>query len=166
MGTYRAGASFIGLVALTALGSSASAAAPAPTAVFPVELYDTSGEGAKAGQTERLAAATAALAKDLAATGLYRPVDLGPFKTEIAALPARYRCGDCWVAVAEKAGARYAVIAVAHKVSTLVQTLTISVADLDTKTFVARAQTQFRGDTEAAYVRAVDFLVKDRLDPR
>jgi Protein of unknown function (DUF2380) len=148
---------------LLALPFAARAAPPSPTAVFPFELLDTSGEGAKPGQQQRLALATRELADLLAQSGRYQPVDLAPFAAEIKATEPRYACGDCWLAVARKAGAKFAVIAVVHKVSTLISTMDIRIADLQSKQFVAAARGQIRGDTDTAYVRGVDFLVKDKL---
>jgi hypothetical protein len=148
---------------LLALPSAARAAPPSPTAVFPFELLDTSGEGAKPGQQERLALATRELTDLLAQTGRYRPLDLAPYAAEIKATEPRYACGDCWLDVAHKAGAKFAVLAVVHKVSTLISTMDIRIADLQSKQFVAAARGQIRGDNDAAYLHGVDFLVKDRL---
>lgn len=148
---------------LLALSCAARAAPPSPTAVFPFELLDTSGEGAKPGQQQRLALATRELSDLLAQTGRYRPLDLAPFAAEIKTTEPRYACGDCWLAVARKTGAKFAVLAVVHKVSTLISTMDIRIADLQSKQFVAAARGQIRGDNDTAYVRGVDFLVKDKL---
>jgi hypothetical protein len=136
---------------------------PVPVAVFPVELADTSGEAPAPGRDARLALATAALAHKLEQSGRYRPVDLSPFAAEVAATAPRYECGDCWLAVARKSGATLAVVATVHKVSTLISTMDIRIADLRTGQYVGHAQGQIRGDTDAAYQRGVDFLVGERL---
>ncbi|HVJ53214.1 MAG TPA: DUF3280 domain-containing protein [Aliidongia sp.] len=141
----------------------ALAAEPRPAAIFPVELFDTSGEGAKPGQLERLALATRTLTAVLTESGRYRPVDLGPFETEIDALGPRYKCDGCWMGIARKSGAEIAVVPVVHKVSTLISILDIWLVDVSTGQYVAHINGQLRGDTDTAYVRAVDFLIKDRL---
>jgi hypothetical protein len=138
-------------------------AAPRATAIFPVELLDTSGEGPKPGQAERLALATETLAEGLERTGRYKSVDLSSFTERIAATGPRYHCNACWRGIAKEAGAELAVIAVVHKVSTLISTVNIYVADLASGAFVAKANGQFRGDDDRAYVRAFTFLVEERL---
>lgn len=150
---------------IAAISTPLLAEEPRPTtAVFPVELLDTSGEGLKPGQTERLELATRTLVQLLEQTGRYHAVDLEPFAAEVATTSPRYACGGCWRDVARKAGAEMAVVTVVHKVSTLISTISISIADLETGRFVAHAEGQLRGDTDAAYVRALEFLVSDRLE--
>lgn len=158
----------IAMAAFAALLTAASSTPPLaeearPTAVFPVELVDTSGEGTAPGQAERLELATRTLVRRLEQTGRYHAVDLEPFAAEVAATEPRYACGGCWRDVAREAGAEMAVVAVVHKVSTLISTISILIADLETDTYVARADGQLRGDTDEAYVRALEFLVPERL---
>ena len=154
----------IGVVILALSGSSSAEPMPSrPTAVFPVELYDTSGEGAKPGQAERLALATSTLAELLDKTLHYRIVDLAPFAARITATEPRYNCNGCWRAIAKEAGAALAVLAVVHKVSTLISTVDIHVVDVATGAHLAQTNGSFRGDDDRAYVRAFTFLVKERL---
>jgi len=156
----------LGFLMLATSGFQASAEEPITAAVFPVELWDTSGEGAKPGQAERLELATATLARLLEDSGRYRSIDLVPFAEKIAATAPRYACNGCWRLVAREAGAQAAALAVVHKVSTLISTVDIFLADLTTGTYTAHAQGQFRGDDDRAYVRAFEFLVKERLFPK
>jgi hypothetical protein len=145
-------------------GPAALASGPRATAVFPVELWDTSGEGTKPGQAERLKLATNELTELLDHTGRYRSVDLSRFTARIAATEPRYSCNECWRDVARDAGAELAVVAVVHKVSTLISSVDLYVADLATGKYIAHADAQFRGDDDRAYVRAFEFLVNQRLD--
>lgn len=156
---------YLGLLALAASCLTATTREARTVAVFPVELWDTSGEGAKPGQAERLALAKATLARLLEETGRYHAIDLAPFAARVAATEPRYACNGCWRPVAREAGAETAVLAVVHKVSTLISTVDIFVADLQTDTYIAHAQGQFRGDDDRAYVRAFEFLVTQRLFP-
>ncbi|HEY4985094.1 MAG TPA: DUF2380 domain-containing protein, partial [Bradyrhizobium sp.] len=96
--------------------TGAAAAAPA-TAIFPFEIYDTSGEAPQPDRAERLAMATRVLAEVLEKTGRYAPVDLTPFSAEIAASGPRYECSSCFLPIARRAGAAIAVVGVFHKVS-------------------------------------------------
>lgn len=148
----------------TAPRGTALAAEPLATAIFPVELWDTSGEGTKAGQPERLKLATNKLTELMEHTGRYRGVDLSRFAARIAATEPRYNCNECWRDVARDAGAELAVLAVVHKVSTLISSVDLYVADLATGEHIAHADAQFRGDDDRAYVRAFEFLVNERLN--
>jgi hypothetical protein len=145
-----------------ASGAGAAMAAQA-TAIFPFEIYDTSGEAPQPDRTERLAMATRVLSEVLEKTGRYAPVDLGPFSAEVAATAPRYQCGDCFVPVARRAGAALAVVSVAHKVSTLVTSMDIWIFDVSSGTATAHLGGQIRGDTAEAYEHGVRFLVKNRL---
>ncbi|HTW27517.1 MAG TPA: DUF2380 domain-containing protein [Acetobacteraceae bacterium] len=143
----------------------AQAAAPEPTAVFPFQLVDTSGEPPGENHAPALAAATATLKSLLQKSGHYELVSLKPFAAQVAS-EQRDKCGECWVPVARKAGARYAVVPFVHKVSTLISTMDIWIADLETMRYVVHMQGQLRGDTREAYVRGVTFLVGDQLGGR
>lgn len=147
-----------------AVASCAGAAMAAPaTAIFPFEIYDTSGEAPQPDRTERLAMATNVLSEVLEKTGRYAPVDLAPFGAEVAATAPRYQCGDCFLPVARRAGAAYAVVAVAHKVSSLVTSMDIWIFDVASGATAAHLGGQIRGDTAEAYAHGVRFLVRNRL---
>jgi hypothetical protein len=137
---------------------------PRATAIFPVELWDTSGEGVKPGQAERLKLATNKLTELLEHTGRYRSVDLAPFASRIAETEPRFTCNGCWLNVARESGADLAVLAVVHKVSTLISSVDLYVADLATGNYIAHVDAQFRGDDDRAYARAMEFLVNERLN--
>jgi len=154
----RIAAVVFGIVGWTGI----AAAAPA-TAIFPFEIYDTSGEPPRPDLTERLAMATRVLSEALEKTGRYSPVDLGPFSADIAATAPRYRCGDCFLPVARKAGAAYAVVPVVHKVSSLISSMDIWILDTSSGANVAHLGGQIRGDTAEAYEHGVRFLVRNRL---
>jgi hypothetical protein len=149
-------------VFIVASWTGLATAAPA-TAVFPFEIYDTSGEAPQPDLTERLAMATRVLSEALEKTGRYSPVDLGPFGAEVAATAPRYRCGDCFLPVAREAGAAFAVVPVVHKVSSLITSMDIWILDASSSATVAHLGGQIRGDTEEAYVHGVRFLVRNRL---
>ena len=141
-------------------------AAPAPVAVFPFQLLDTSGEGSGPAQSARLAEATQQLAAALQQTGRYAPVDLTAEAGQIARLQPPDECGECWAKVAKAAGATLMVLPSVHKVSTLISLMTLWFADVDTMKYTARVSGQIRGDTTDAYNRGIDFLVTQELDRR
>lgn len=142
----------------------AYAAEPIRIAVFPFQIFDTSGEDTHAGQSDRIQTATRLLAKTLADTGRYVPVDLAPYAAEIAALQRPDECGECWAAVARKAGATQEVLPNVHKVSTLITLMTFWFADLRSMKYVAHVAGQIRGDTDEAYARGIQFLITEELD--
>jgi len=142
--------------------TGAAAAAPA-AAIFPFEIFDTSGEAPQPDLTERLAMATRVLSEALEKTGRYSSVDLGPFGAEVAATSPRYRCGNCFLPVARQAGAAYAIVPVVHKVSSLISSMDIWILDASSGADVAHLGGQIRGDTAEAYEHGVRFLVRNRL---
>ena len=150
------------VVAGIASWSGAVVAAPA-TAIFPFEIYDTSGEPPQPDLAERLAMATGMLSEALEKTGRYSPVDLAAFSAEVAATAPRYRCGTCFLPVARQAGATYAVVSVVHKVSSLISSMDIWILDASSGAPVAHLGGQIRGDTAEAYDHGVRFLVRNRL---
>jgi hypothetical protein len=150
------------VVFVTAGWTCAAAAAPA-AAIFPFEIYDTSGEAPQSDLTERLAMATRVLSEALKKTGRYSPVDLAPFSAEVAATSPRYRCGDCFLPIARRAGAAFAVVSVVHKVSSLISSMDIWILDASSGADVAHLGGQIRGDTGEAYEHGVRFLVRNRL---
>ena len=153
---------FLVVVAGMASWSDAAIAAPA-TAIFPFEIYDTSGEPPQPDRTERLAMATRVLSEVLEKTGRYSPVDLAPFDAAVAATAPRYLCGTCFLSVARQAGAAYAVVSVVHKVSSLISSMDIWILDAPSGATVAHLGGQIRGDTAEAYDHGVRFLVRNRL---
>ena len=154
----------ISAVVFCVAGCTGAAAAPA-TAIFPFEIYDTSGEPPRPDLTERLAMATRVLSEALEKTGRYSPVDLGPFGADVAATSPRYLCGDCFLPIARRAGGAYAVVAAVHKVSSLISSMDIWIFDASSGASVAHLGGQIRGDTSEAYEHGVRFLVRNRLLP-
>src|SRR5580700_2352077 len=153
----------IAAVVFAIAGSPGLAAAAPVAAIFPFEIYDTSGEPPRPDLTERLAMATRVLSEALEKTGRYSAVDLGPFSSEVAAAAPRYRCGDCFLPVARKAGAAVAIVPVVHKVSSLISSMDIWIIDASSGAGVAHLGGQIRGDTAQAYEHGVRFLVRNRL---
>ncbi len=153
----------IALVALCLLTPRLAAAAdPVPIAVFPFTISDTSGSPAP-GQADRLKVATKQLADALSATGQYKPVDMTPYAKEIEALQPPDECGECWAAVARKAGATLEILPSVQKVSVLISQMTMWIADVKTMKYTRHVQGQIRGDTAEAYTRGIDFLINNEL---
>ena len=153
----------ISAFAFIAVGWTGIAAAAPAAAIFPFEIFDTSGEAPQPDLTERLAMATRVLSEALEKPGRYSPVDLAPFGAEVAATSPRYRCGNCFLPVARQAGAAFAIVPVVHKVSSLISSMDIWILDASSGADVAHLGGQIRGDTAEAYEHGVRFLVRNRL---
>jgi hypothetical protein len=151
------------IAAVVAAGGASQAYAASPAAIFPFEIFDTSGEAPRPDLNERLAMATQVLSEALEKTGRYSPVDLAPFSAEVVASAPRYQCGDCFLPIARKAGAAVAVVPVVHKVSSLISSMDIWIIDASSGAGVAHLGGQIRGDTAEAYEHGVRFLVRNRL---
>lgn len=129
-------------------------------AVFPIDVFDTSGEPPNPQWPGRIAVVTQALAAQLADSGRYRTVEV-----TTAAEPA-WRCADCWRDPARAAEAEMAAIAVVQKMSTLISSLHVWLVDVGSGQLLRRGAVSLRGDTEEAWRRAVDFLLRRGiLDP-
>jgi hypothetical protein len=149
--------------AVVAAGGAGTACAAPAAAIFPFEVFDTSGEAPQPDLNQRLAMATRVLSEALEKTGRYSSVDLGPFSAEVAAVAPRYQCGDCFLPIARKAGAAVAVVPVVHKVSSLISSMDIWIIDASSGAGIAHLGGQIRGDTAEAYEHGVRFLVRNRL---
>jgi uncharacterized protein DUF2380 len=148
-------------VLMSAAGGAAFAAPSA--AIFPFEIYDTSGEGPTPSREARLEMATGVLMEAVTKSGLFLPVDLTPLAAEVKSTSPRYMCGDCFLPVARKAGASVAIVPFVHKVSTLITSMDIWVFDATTGATIVHANGQIRGDTDEAYAHGVRFLVRNRI---
>jgi hypothetical protein len=153
----------ISAAVLCSVGWTGIATAAPAAAIFPFEIYDTSGEPPRPDLTERLAMATRVLSEALEKTGRYSAVDLGPFSAEVAATAPRYQCGNCFLPIARRAGAAVAVVPVVHKVSSLITSMDIWILDASSGADIAHLGGQIRGDTAEAYEHGVRFLVRNRL---
>ncbi len=139
------------------------AAAAERTAVFDVEIYDTSGEGAQPDLAERLARISDELRQGLAASPDHEIVDLTPASDRITALGNRYGCNGCEAGIAREFGADAYVTALIHKISTLILTIQITVHDAETGAVTAVGTADIRGDNDRAWSHGVRWLLRNRI---
>ena len=158
----RSGASAVlaMLCAVTALAfqSGASlAAAPIAVAVADFDYFDTSGEvtDQSAEHRARVASFATLLRDNLAAQGDYRVV---PIECPDRPCTANTMSQDLFIAAARKAGARLVVYGGIRKMSTLVQWGEIQLIDLEAEKLLMRRTVTFRGDNDAAYRHAANFV--------
>jgi hypothetical protein len=151
---------------LAALPRAAAWADSRSVAVFDFELIDTSLEGELRGQRAdeqaRLARAGDQLRERLAASGLFRLVDMAPVAAQARGSNLQ-ACGGCDVRLAKQAGAELAITGTVQKVSNLILNFTIYVRDTNTGNPVAVMNADFRGNTDESWSRALGWLIRNRL---
>jgi hypothetical protein len=135
-------------------------------AVFDFELHDTSGaDPLKAPDAEhrsRMTQASQRLRARLAESGRFKVVDIAPVAGQAHASNLQ-ACGGCDVTFADRIGADLSVTGMVYKVSNLILNMMIFVRDAKTGDNVAVMQADMRGDTDESWLRAVDWLVRNRL---
>jgi hypothetical protein len=133
----------------------------APTAVFPPVFVNSSPEPTSPEETARLKNMDAALTKALAESGQYQPVDLAPIAADFSAVRDIHDCNGCEIDLAKKAGAKYAVVAWAQKVSNLILNLNVRIEDVDTGQVVKAGSADIRGNTDESWSRGLKYLLKE-----
>jgi hypothetical protein len=138
--------------------------------VLDMELTgDLGGPEFAAEHEARLKMATARLRDDLAATGLYELVDTAPAADDLEQLKSQHRylhdCNGCDLAIARRLGADQVLVAWVYRVSGLILTLTYEIHDVSSGQIAARKSFDFRGDNDTAWIRAIDYMVRDLKAP-
>jgi hypothetical protein len=146
---------------LGATPGHAQTAAPA-LAIVTLDYIDTSGEvrDQQADHAQRLRAFMESLRSDLATNGKFRIVMLD---CPLAGCPASSTPPDELAAAAGKAGAAYVLVGGIHKMSTLVQWAKVEILDVRLQKVVFNRLLTFRGDDDASWRHAEEFLARDIL---
>jgi hypothetical protein len=133
------------------------AAAPIAVAVADFDYFDTSAEvtDQSAEHRARVASFAKLLRDHLAAQGDYRVV---PIECSDHPCTATSMSQDVFIAAARKAGARLVVYGGIRKMSALVQWGEIQLLDLEAEKLLMRRTVTFRGDNDAAYRHAANFV--------
>jgi Protein of unknown function (DUF2380) len=145
-------------IAATSSPSTRSpAAAPIAVAVADFDYFDTSAEIAdqSAEHQARVASFANLLRENLAALGDYRVV---PIECQNSPCTATSLSQELFIAAVRKAGARLVVYGGIRKMSTLVQWGEIQLLDLEAEKLLMRRTVTFRGDNDAAYRHAANFV--------
>ena len=156
----RAGAVLTMLCAVAALlfaSLGSPAAAPIAVAVADFDYFDTSGEvvDQSAEHRARVASFATMLRDNLASQGDYRVVAI---ECPDHPCTATSMSQDIFIAAARKAGARLVIYGGIRKMSTLVQWGEIQLLDLEAEKLLMRRTVTFRGDNDAAYRHAANFV--------
>ena len=156
----------IAIALLAAVPQAPAWADTRAVAVFDFELIDTSLEGELKGQRAdeqaRLARAGDQLRERLAASGLFRLVDMAPVAAQARASNLQ-ACGGCDVKLAKQVGAELAITGTVQKVSNLILNFTVYVRDANTGNPVAVMNADFRGNTDESWTRALGWLIRNRI---
>jgi hypothetical protein len=154
-------------------GAMLAALAPADAAmrlqrlvVLDIELTgDLGGPQFKAEHEARLRAESTRLRQRLAASGLYQVVDNAPAQEFIDKLKSQqlylHDCNGCDLDVGRRLGADKVLVAWVDRVSGLILTLTYEIDDVATGQIDDRKSYDFRGDNDAAWNHAIDYMVRD-----
>jgi Protein of unknown function (DUF2380) len=148
------------LFALAAMHAPSHAAAPKRLVMLDIELTgDVGGPELKSEHEARLRMASARLRHELAASGLYQVLDNAPAQALIQKLMPQYRylhdCNGCDLEIGKALGADEVLVAWVDRV------LTYEIHDVATRQIVDRKSYDFRGDNDAAWNHAIDFMVQD-----
>lgn len=143
--------------ALPFMPGRSAAAAPIAVAVADFDYFDTSGEvmDQSAEHRARVASFANLLRDNLAAQGNYRVV---PIECRDHPCTATSMSQEVFIAAVRKAGARLVVYGGIRKMSTLIQWGEIQLLDLEAEKLLLQRTVTFRGDTDAAYRHAANFV--------
>jgi hypothetical protein len=160
--SLRSGASAVlttlcAVAALSFPSGGSPAAAPLAVAVADFDYFDTSGEVAdqSAEHRARVASFAKLLRDNLAAQGDYRVVTI---ECPDQPCTATSMSQEVFIAAARRAGARLVVYGGIRKMSTLVQWGEIQLLDLEAEKLLMQRTVTFRGDNDAAYRHAANFV--------
>lgn len=160
----RSGLPALAVLAACLAGPLAAAAEERPTAVFDVELYDTSGEGMNDALQRRIDLASAELRRLVDASDRYRVLPPEALAERTRTLKPLYGCNGCEGEIARDLGAEVAFAAVVHKISTLILQIRITGRDTASgETFVV-AEADIRGDNDKSWLHGIRWLAEHRLD--
>jgi hypothetical protein len=156
------------LMAFLAVAAARQAlcAEPLRAAVFEFEWIDTSLEGdlngSRPDEQQRLHHMAERLRRELAESGRYRIVDIGPKAGEASGSNLQ-ACGGCDADLAKALGAQLAITGTVQKVSNLILNVNIYGRDADTGRLIFGGSADMRGNTDESWFRALDWIVKNRL---
>jgi hypothetical protein len=147
----------------------------APKAViFPFDLIDQSQQfeiglmpkGLDPEDKRRLQVITDELIKLIKASGRYEVVDSTPIAKDIDDKSPMYKCNGCEDDLAKKVGAEFAFIGTVRKASDVLFTVSVYIRDVAKEKVVLQGSSEIYGNTDAMWLRAVNYIVERRLFPK
>ena len=160
---------FMAALWLAATASPGAEADPLRTAVFDIELIDTSLEGEMLGKSDaealRTEMLTRRLREALGGSGRYELVDIAPVREE-ARNSNLQSCGGCERRFAGRIGAEASVTGVVHKVSNLILNINIYIRDVGSGELIGGGSADIRSNTDESWTRGLDWLLEHRILPQ
>jgi hypothetical protein len=151
---------------LLALAGPAAADDPwrgARAAFFGVTFLDTSHEGElnppREDEAARLALVEAYLAEAFEERGIVL-VDLAPVAEDLALIVNPAKCYGCELRMAERLGARYAIVSEVQKVSNLILAMNVVVKEVATGAPVRALAVDIRSNTDDSWLRGMRYIVE------
>jgi hypothetical protein len=142
-------------------------AKPIKLAVFDLELDDFSAGGPLAGEsaveTERLQRVSALAREQLAQSGLFELVDTSASNDERLKAHWLRKCNGCEADIARALGADMSFLGFFRKISVMEQNLEFRIRDAQTGEFLNVSQTDYRGETDESWSRAITWLIRHGL---
>ncbi|MGR3479798.1 DUF3280 domain-containing protein [Salipiger marinus] len=160
---------FLGALACALLLGAPARADQLPVAVFDIEFINFSQE-AEFGATNEVEQARArmlsvAFRDLLQESGRYQLVDMAAAQDDIELHGNPFRCNACEAKIARSLGAERSFTGGVQKLSVLVQTIIIRERDASTGKILAQYQTDIRGNTDVAWRRGLEWLMRNRMLP-
>lgn len=121
-------------------------------------------QGTKA-EHNRLRLATEKLKAMLSDSSAYDVIDLGGVQTEIAAAKPLFKCNGCVPDLAKAAGATKAFTGTVQKASANLINISIFLHDVESGAVEKSMAVSVRQNTDAAWLRGVRWLVRNRVKP-
>lgn len=148
-------------LALTAPGLAS--AAPAEAAYFGFNLINTSQEPVDDAERARLAQVEARLREGLTEAGRYAFVDVAPVAKKAGLYENLAHCNGCDAALAAELGADVAITAEVQKTSNLILHMSVYIRDAATGDLVGGGSADIRGNTDETWLRAVNYILRNRI---
>ncbi|HXY58181.1 MAG TPA: DUF3280 domain-containing protein [Methylocystis sp.] len=155
------------VLACGALAPLALAQTRPKLAVFDLELDDFSAGGPLAGEsaaeTERLARMSKLARELLAQSGLFEVIDASASENPEAKAHWLRKCNGCEAEAARALGADLVFLGFFRKISVMEQMLELRIRDARTGELVNLSHTDYRGETDESWRRALTWLIRHRL---
>ncbi len=99
----------------------------------------------------------------LAESDMFHVIDLAPAAEQIEAAGYIHGCSGCETDIARGLGARLALVGTVHKVTSPVLSVSVVITDTRTEKVVRVHTANYRGNTDASWLRGVRYLVRNYL---
>src|SRR4051794_1927244 len=134
-------------------------------ALFPFELVNTGMLPTQPDETARLQTVDEITRQRLAEAG-FQLVDIAPVTEAVGKVSSLRGCNGCELELARRVGARLAAVGWVQKVSNLILNINLQIRDASTGAIAALGSVDIRGNTDEAWRRGTEYLLKHRILPR